>query len=219
LRINMSQSAAPTIFNFDPVTRIFSGQSLADESPLEPDVWLMPASSTLIEPPVAAPDHVAVFGESLAWQLVPDRRGTWYNSDGYAVEISSATASVAGLMRTAQPSADHVIEADQWVLSAAKVAARFAAYKAVQFKAIREQREIMLNRLVAIAFVAQGTGDSATVAACLTARQALLDLTKHPSLASATTEAALKTAYKSVYGAIVAATPAAIRSIYADLGA
>jgi hypothetical protein len=49
------------IYNYHPESRVFLGAGLADPSPLEPDVWLVPAHATTRVPPPLGPDEVAVF--------------------------------------------------------------------------------------------------------------------------------------------------------------
>lgn len=39
------------IYHYDTETGVYLGQGLADESPLEPGVWLIPAGATTSEPP------------------------------------------------------------------------------------------------------------------------------------------------------------------------
>ena len=56
------------IYTFDRETGLFTGVSVADESPLEPGVYLIPAFSTDIKPP-AEIDKCAVFKDG-AWTLV-----------------------------------------------------------------------------------------------------------------------------------------------------
>ena len=46
------------------------GEGVADESPLEPGVWLVPASATAVEPPTAPDGEVAVFADG-SWTLGP----------------------------------------------------------------------------------------------------------------------------------------------------
>lgn len=60
-----------TIYHFDPVTRALRGESVADESPLEPGVFLIPANATgLVPPAVPAGKYAAFDGER--WQLLDD---------------------------------------------------------------------------------------------------------------------------------------------------
>jgi hypothetical protein len=206
----------PVIYFYHPSSGLLLGEGRADPDPMQPGQWLMPANATPESPLTQAQGQVVVFKQS-AWHLLPDQRGTWYDESGQAVQITDVQADVAGLVRVAPPSADHVLSEGQWQISEAKVQARFQAAKAGLLSQARAQREIVLNRLMGIAFAAEKLGDSATVNACMTARQSLLDLTKHTTITSASNEPQIKSAYKSLYGAIVAATPAAIRSVYSDI--
>lgn len=57
------------IYNYHPATREYLGQAQADESPLEPGVYLIPAFATTIEPPACPLGFIAKFdGEE--WALV-----------------------------------------------------------------------------------------------------------------------------------------------------
>lgn len=59
------------IFNYHPVTGKFLGESVAEESPLEPGVFLVPAYATPIEPPATAEGQADFFvnGE---WVVLDD---------------------------------------------------------------------------------------------------------------------------------------------------
>jgi hypothetical protein len=48
-------------YNYAPDTGIFHAEGLADESPLEPGVFLIPAHATTLKPPKATLPKVAVF--------------------------------------------------------------------------------------------------------------------------------------------------------------
>lgn len=61
---------AKQVYSFHYATREYIGIEHADESPLEPGVWHIPANATEIEPPVAPDGKVAVFGTT-EWLLVP----------------------------------------------------------------------------------------------------------------------------------------------------
>jgi len=84
-------------------------------------------------------------------------------------------------------------------------------------KIVRAGREIALNRLAGIAFAAKEAGNPATVSACLSARQALLDITKLPAVMAATDDASLTAAIGSAYSAIIAASPPIVISAFADI--
>lgn len=49
------------IYQYDPQTGIYLGPCLADKSPLEPEVFLIPAHATKIEPPAITDGKIAVF--------------------------------------------------------------------------------------------------------------------------------------------------------------
>lgn len=74
---------APIICNLAPGTGEFLSSSPADPSPLEPDVWLYPAHSCQLEPPVVPEGFAAVAVEDgKAWQIVADHRGaTVYSTE------------------------------------------------------------------------------------------------------------------------------------------
>ena len=93
-----------TIYNYDPQTRVFTGASQADESPLEPGVYLIPAHATTIEPPKPKKGWVARWRvDDGKWETVPDVRGTWYGADGQPVAVSDLDADVSALTREAPP--------------------------------------------------------------------------------------------------------------------
>lgn len=93
-----------TVYNYDPRTRIYTGASQADESPLEPGVYLIPAHATTIELPTVAEGKVARWRvDDRMWEVIPDVRGTWYDTDGQPVEASALDADVSQLTREAPP--------------------------------------------------------------------------------------------------------------------
>ncbi len=64
----------PQVATFDPVSGELLGRTSADPSPLEPDVWLIPAHSTLDNPPEPGAGLALVRREEV-WVEVEDHRG------------------------------------------------------------------------------------------------------------------------------------------------
>ena len=108
-----------TVYNYDHRTRIYTGASQADESPLEPGVFLIPAHATSQPPPGwikaegAAIPHDAyaalmagkleLFTSAGEWECIDDVRGVWYDTDGQPVKVSDLDADVSQLTREAPP--------------------------------------------------------------------------------------------------------------------
>lgn len=62
------------VFNYDCNTGEILFESIADKSPLEPDVFLVPAYATNIKPPVKKDGFSRVFKNG-AWEYIKDMRG------------------------------------------------------------------------------------------------------------------------------------------------
>lgn len=75
-----------TIYNYSSVTGEYLDSSIADESPLEPNVPLLPAYSTEIAPPTA-PEHKAAVFKDGGWSLEDDYRGTVYWLPDYSQHV------------------------------------------------------------------------------------------------------------------------------------
>ena len=113
-----------TIYNYDPITRIFTGASEADESPLEPGVYLIPAHATTTAPPKPKKGQVARWRvDDGEWELIDDVRGTWYDADGQQVHIADLDADVSALTRAAPPDATYVLVKGKWQKCPDKAAA------------------------------------------------------------------------------------------------
>ena len=56
------------IYHFIADTGIFYAKGIADESPLEPGVFLIPAYATTVAPPVVSDPEIAVFKDG-AWSV------------------------------------------------------------------------------------------------------------------------------------------------------
>ena len=108
-----------TVFNYHPVTGEFTGAQLADESPLEPGTYLIPAYATELAPPAVTDRLVAVYRDG-AWSIVPEIRGQWYDDQGQSVEVTTLDADVRGLTRQPRPDADYELAYGRWVLNSPK---------------------------------------------------------------------------------------------------
>lgn len=79
------------VYSFHPQTGELIGQDVADPSPLEPNVFLVPAGATSVAPPPAQAGKARVWNGS-AWTLKPDHRGeTWFGGpDGRQPRVITA---------------------------------------------------------------------------------------------------------------------------------
>lgn len=79
-------------------------------------------------------------------------------------------------------------------------------------EAIRKEREVDLNRLMGIAFVADKNGNTALVQECLATRQKLLDITSRPEVLAAQDGACCCAALHAAYAQIAAEGSAALKA-------
>ena len=56
------------IYHYNPDTGIYVGEGVADESPLEPGVWMIPANSVTTAPPNVGEDQFVVFNNGV-WEV------------------------------------------------------------------------------------------------------------------------------------------------------
>lgn len=76
------------IYHYHQASQEFLSASQADESPLEPGVFLIPANATAVQPPAHNQGQASVFNGS-SWSIVDDYRGTiYYLLDGSRYEIT-----------------------------------------------------------------------------------------------------------------------------------
>ena len=76
------------IYNYDEVNKEFIGESAANKSPLEKNVYLIPANATKLKPPTAVNENELVVFVDTKWEIVPDFRGhTYWLEDGEEVII------------------------------------------------------------------------------------------------------------------------------------
>jgi len=77
-----------TVYSFCPKTGEYVGTTTADESPLEPGIFLYPANTTEAPPPEAGKNEKTVW-DGQSWYIVEDHRGAkgWLN--GKETEIKT----------------------------------------------------------------------------------------------------------------------------------
>lgn len=94
-------------YSYHPVTKIFDGAVQCQASPLENDVFLLPASATFLSPP-ALDVHEAAFFNNGSWEIVPDFRGEKVYSliDSRITETVSAVGNPVDLTWTLNPPPD-----------------------------------------------------------------------------------------------------------------
>ncbi|QOK96828.1 phage tail protein [Ralstonia pseudosolanacearum] len=121
-----------TVYHYHPTTGEYTGSSLADHSPLEPGVVLIPTQATTQAPPVAGMREAAVFRDG-RWSIEADWRGValFSKADGAPVSIADIGATPADVdaTETARPSSAHVWTAGKWVEDAQLKAALLVALR------------------------------------------------------------------------------------------
>lgn len=110
------------IYNYDSKSGEYICESTADESPLEPSVYLIPAHATVEVPPQAGTGQVARYKDN-GWHVVDDVRGDWFQYDGTHVDVTDLDADVSGMTRIAPPDAVSVYNGSEWVRDAVKASA------------------------------------------------------------------------------------------------
>ncbi len=126
-----------TAYSYDPATGEYTGVTTANESPLEPGVYLLPAHSTEVPPPEAG-DHEAALWDGEAWDLIPDWRGeTRYRTDtGEKVHITDLGPLPGDVTDVPPPDGEHVWEGGAWVLPwTVRVARKKADIAAARYEA------------------------------------------------------------------------------------
>lgn len=75
------------IYNYHPESGEFISESIADESPLEPGVWLIPAHATTLVPLKPKTGYAVIFANG-GWNYEEDHRGEiWWDEFGNPIQI------------------------------------------------------------------------------------------------------------------------------------
>lgn len=195
------------IYNYD-AAGIYVSQTEADKSPLETDVYLLPALATFTKPPECNAGQVCWF-DGQGWQVKADVRGKWYGGLGEVV-VDSLSSDVSALTRTPPPSAMHSLTAGLWNVDPAKAAAKFAIDKVAMLADYKIKRDAAITRCMTLHTQLVAFGQPLDAASCLEVVTALLAVFQHATVTSATTIAAFDATIRTQYGlAFAKATPGA----------
>ena len=122
-----AQAQPITAYSYHPVSKLYTGTTLAHPSPLEPGNYLPPANATLTPPPSLVDGQLAVY-EGGAWAVCPDISGFWYNAQGGQVSFFDPRQDTSAFSRTAPPGEGYQLVAGEWVVDqAAQTRIRTAA--------------------------------------------------------------------------------------------
>ena len=103
------------IYHYHPLSGEYLGSSVADESPLEPDIFLIPAHSTSLPPPAVLENQAAVFDDG-SWSIVGDWRGNvWHKSTGLSVAHVDLGDLPPDLTAIAKPNDYSIWGLDGWI--------------------------------------------------------------------------------------------------------
>ena len=118
-------------------------QTVADQDPMQPENWLIPAGCIEAEPPEVKPEQAAKWQpEKKAWQYLPDYRGkTAYRTDNGQPETMQIVGELpAYLTLIAPPSELHQWNGKAWTLSKEANAAVKAEQQAEMWERIKAKR-------------------------------------------------------------------------------
>lgn len=113
---------APVVCNVSPSTGEFIGIGLADPSPLEPGVWLIPAHSYQVSPPETDAGFAAVaMLNGAMWKQIPDHRGTTvYSTETGETQVWDALGDLPHTVTLQAPASEFdKWQEDEWVLDEA----------------------------------------------------------------------------------------------------
>ena len=118
-------------------------QTVADQDPMQPENWLIPAGCIDTEPPEVNPNLAAKWQpESKKWAYLPDYRGkTAYRTDnGQPETVETVGELPAHLTLTAPPSELHEWNGKAWALNKTAAAELKAQQQAEMWERIKAKR-------------------------------------------------------------------------------
>lgn len=119
------------IYNYDSFTGEFITVSQANQSPLEPGVFLVPANATTLPPLKPGPNQTPAFKDG-TWTLVADYRSRCWDKHGSIAKIAlGATPDGVETCSIAPPDASGtwLFSAGAWIVDPVKAAAAVVAAK------------------------------------------------------------------------------------------
>jgi hypothetical protein len=91
------------IWNYNSISGELTTKSLADESPLEPGVYHIPAHATTVSPPNPQEGKAIVFKND-SWIYEEDHRGErWWDTNGNQIIIDRIGSSVIEGLTSVEP--------------------------------------------------------------------------------------------------------------------
>jgi hypothetical protein len=125
------------VYNYDATTGVCLGTSQADESPLEPKTYHVPAHATTVAPPNIPSGHVAVWDENTnEWNLTEDHIGetVYYTSNAGSQVIISLGAVPEGCTTLVPP------DYPAWDATTARWKSDLAAIITAKYEAIQTEK-------------------------------------------------------------------------------
>lgn len=104
------------IYNYDEITKEYTGQSYADLNPEETkqqgkNVYLIPANATTVKPPKAKQYETVIYGNG--WEIVDDYRGLYMvNSDMQPLKVEQIGALPEGFAVATEEQTQKILEDD-----------------------------------------------------------------------------------------------------------
>lgn len=132
------------VYNYDPTTGEYTGENIANESPLEPGVYLIPAHSTEIAPPETS-EHEAAVWNGTTWEVVEDWRGREGYVNGEPTTIKELGALADGWSDTSpEPS-----ESDKLIIELGQIDDELRALDLKLIRPLSEGESDRVNEILA----------------------------------------------------------------------
>ncbi|MEO3956453.1 tail fiber assembly protein [Chromobacterium piscinae] len=124
-----------TVYDYHPQTGEYQGPIAASPSPLEPGIWLLPAHSTELQPPVAAERQTAVFRDG-GWTVTPDWRAVKLWSVDTALPVQARLGDTPESLRATllQPCDFPVWDGKSWAINKTAQSAALAQKTSAELK-------------------------------------------------------------------------------------